>query len=80
MEAQVVLRTPLTRPQQEIMKLFNHELDEPDLVELKRLLVKFLADKLTKLADTVWEQKQWTNDDMDTLLNTHLRTSYKSNK
>ena len=62
--------------QLEILKLFSRELEEKDLIEIKRLIVKYLADKVTKMADEIWEEKNWTNQDMERLLKTHERTPY----
>ena len=57
--------------------MFSRELSEDDLLALKRLFVRYLADKATRLADELFEQKGWTNDDMNKLAHTHLRTPYK---
>jgi len=67
---------PLNNHQLEILKLFTRELDDKDLIEIKRLIVNYLAEKITKIADEVWEEKKWTNDDMKRLLKTHKRTPY----
>ncbi len=69
--------SPLNPTQLEILKLFSRELSEDDLLALKRLFVRYLADKATRLADELFEQKGWTNDDMNKLAHTHLRTPYK---
>ncbi|MBK7871123.1 MAG: hypothetical protein IPJ74_10750 [Saprospiraceae bacterium] len=66
----------LNQHQLEILKLFTRELDENDLVEIKRLIVKYLADKITKMADEIWDKNNWTNEDMERLLKTHKRTPY----
>ena len=66
----------LNNHQLEILRLFSRELDEKDLIEIKRLIVKYLADKVTGLADEIWEKNNWTNDDMEKLLETHKRTPY----
>ena len=66
----------LNQHQLEILKLFSRELEEKDLIEIKRLIVKYLADKVTKMADDIWEEKNWTNEDMERLLKTHQRTPY----
>ncbi len=70
------LNMPLNNAQLELLKLFSRDLEEADLLEIKRLIVKYLADKVTKMADELWEEKGWTNDDMNNLLNTHERTPY----
>ena len=66
----------LNKHQLEILKLFSRELGDEDLIAIKKLIVKYLADKITKMADEIWEEKNWTNDDMERLLKTHKRTPY----
>jgi len=51
-------------------------MEDNDLIEIKRLIVRYLAAKVTRMADEVWEEKGWTNDDMHRLLHTHKRTPY----
>ncbi len=66
----------LNSQQLEILKLFSRELDHKDLIEIKRLIVTYLSEKITNMADGVWEKENWTNDDMERLLKTHKRTPY----
>ncbi len=66
----------LNQHQLEILKLFSRELDDSDLVEIKRLIVKYLANKITKMADEIWDKNNWTNEDMERILKTHKRTPY----
>lgn len=66
----------LNSHQLEILKLFSRELDDNDLIEIKRLIVKYLAKKITKMADDVWEKNNWTDEDMEKILKTHKRTPY----
>jgi len=68
-----VLNTPLTNVQLELLKVFSHQLSESELLELKKLLVHFFAQRLIEQADKVWEEKNWTDKDMDTLLETKMR-------
>jgi hypothetical protein len=72
------LQTPFTNAQLELLKLFSTELSEQELQELKRTLLAFKFKRVTEMADKVWDEKGWTNEDMDKLLHTHLRTPYKS--
>ncbi len=71
------LKMPLSNVQLELLKLFSRDLPEEDLLAIKRLLVRFLAEKASRLADQVWEEKGWTNEDMDRMLNEHMRTPYQ---
>lgn len=74
------INNSLNPTQLEILKLFSRELAEEDLTEIKRLIVKYLAEKASKMADQIWQEKGWTNEDMDRLANTHVRTPYQSKK
>ena len=69
---------PLSNMQIELLKLFARDIDDSDVKERKRLIVEYLSEKLADSADKVWNEKGWTNEDMDNLLNTHMRTKYKS--
>ena len=77
---EIEFELPLNRHQLEILKLFSRDLDDNDMVAIKRLIVKYLGEKVTKMADEVWEEKKWTNKDMRRLLNTHERTPYNPKK
>lgn len=70
------IQTPLNDLQLEILKLFSRDLEEADLLAIKRLIVKYLAEKVTRMADEAWEEKNWTNQDMEKMLQTHERTPY----
>ena len=68
---------PLSNIQLELLKLFSRDIKEKDLKEIKRLIVKYLSKKLANESDKIWEDKNWTNEDMDKFLKTHMRTPYK---
>ena len=64
-----ILKYPLNNVQVELMKLFGTNLSDNDLTDLKNLLARFFADKAIKAADSIWDERNLTNDDMDKLLN-----------
>ena len=66
----------LNKHQLEILNLFSRKLDDNDFIEIKRLIVQYLANKVTKMADEIWEKNNWTDDDMERMLKTHKRTPY----
>ena len=70
------IQMPLNDLQLEILKLFTRDLEEADLLAIKRLIVKYLAKKVTQMTDEVWEEKKWTDEDMERMLNAHERTPY----
>ncbi|NBC58484.1 MAG: hypothetical protein GVY05_09415 [Bacteroidetes bacterium] len=68
----------LNKSQLEILKLFSRELDDTDLKAIKKLIVQYLAKKLTVLADEKWDENNWNDEDMERLLHSHHRTTYDS--
>jgi hypothetical protein len=66
-----LLDSPLNKHQLELLKLFSRELEEEDWLAIKRLIVQYLGEKITVAADKIWEEKQWTKEDMQALLEDH---------
>ena len=73
-----VLTGKLSNAQLELVKLFVTDVSEEELKAVKKILLEFKFNRVTTLADKLWEDNGWSNKDMDNLLNTHLRTPYKS--
>lgn len=59
--------------QLELLKLFSRDVPEADLLEIKRLLAHYFAEKLSRRADEVWDEQGWNDDKMEELLNTKMR-------
>lgn len=72
------LSTPFSNAQLELLKLFSSNLSEIELENLKRLLLEFKFQKVTNLADKVWEENEWDDKKVNEILNSHLRTPYNS--
>ena len=53
---------PLSNVQAELLKLFSIELPENNLLELKKVIAKFLLDKARDKADFIWDQKGYTDE------------------
>ena len=64
-----VIDKPLTNLQLELLKLYSFDLSEEQLLEVKRLLANYFADKATDEMDKLWEEKGWTDETMDEWLN-----------
>ena len=73
-----VLNPSLSNAQLELLKLFSRDFSGTELLELKRILVKFLAQKAIRAANETMDEKGWGQDDLDQLLHTHERTPYPS--
>jgi len=63
-----VINEPLTNLQIELIKLFSLDLAEDDLIEIKRMLSKYFADKASDEMDRLWEKNDWNDDTMDNWL------------
>ena len=72
---QSVLKQPFTNVQLELLKTFSHQLPESDLIDLKNTLALFFAKRLIIQADTVWEEKNWNDKNVDEMLHTKMRKS-----
>ncbi len=77
---ETIAKQPLTSLQLELLKLFSRDIAETDLREIKKILVQYFAQKAMDLADNVWEQNKWTENDEIQFLNQHNRTPYKRKK
>jgi hypothetical protein len=64
-----VLNYPLSNVQIELMKLFNTNLSEQELAELKNVIAGFYAEKAIANADAIWKARNLSNEDMDNWLN-----------
>jgi hypothetical protein len=74
----LAMHQPLSNLQLELLKLFTQKVSDTDLLEIKRLVSSYFAEKAMDAADKVWEEKGWTNSDMEKLANTRMRTTYNS--
>ncbi|WP_373513930.1 hypothetical protein [Persicitalea sp.] len=63
------LKLPFSNLQIELLRLYAHQVDEKDLLQIKELIGRYFANRLTRLADEAWERNGWTDKDMETLLN-----------
>ena len=74
------IKQPLTSLQLELLKLFARDIDENDLIEIKKLLIQYFANKAMDAADKVWEQNKWNEQDENRFLNEQNRTPYNRKK
>ncbi|GGA86463.1 hypothetical protein [Puia dinghuensis] len=62
------VRPPLSNIQAELLKLFSVQIAEKDLLELKKVMAKFLLDKARDKADSIWEELGYTNEKLQQIL------------
>jgi hypothetical protein len=61
----------LTNLQLELLKLFQFQLNDDQLVEIKNLLSRYFAERASNAMDKLWEEKGWTNETMENWLKEH---------
>ena len=59
----------LTNLQQELLRLFAQQVSEADLVNIRTLIGRYFAQRLTTLADKSWQEQGWTAQTMHEWLN-----------
>ncbi|MGB0862032.1 MAG: hypothetical protein ACPG19_02890 [Saprospiraceae bacterium] len=69
------LSQPLSNVQLELLKVFSYNLENKELQDLKDVLANFFAQRAIHLADNIWEEKGWNDEDVDKMLNTKMRKS-----
>jgi hypothetical protein len=63
----------LTNIQIELLKMFQFNLPEKQLVEIKNILAKYFAKTASDEMDKLWEENNWNNDVMKEWAGEHLR-------
>ncbi|HRE51653.1 MAG TPA: hypothetical protein PK339_09535 [Flavitalea sp.] len=59
----------LSNLQQELVKLYSSDIKEEDLLNIKKYLASYFANKAIDEADNIWAQRGYTNDTMNKWLN-----------
>lgn len=63
----------LSNVQIELLKIFQYNLPEKQLIEIKNLLAKYFAKSATEEMDKLWDENGWSNETMKTWADEHLR-------
>ena len=67
-------RPPLTNVQRELLTLFALDVPDQDLVELRRLLARFFAERATSGMDQIARERGLTDDDFRRWADGHERS------
>jgi hypothetical protein len=68
----------LSNLQQELLKLYSLDIEDADLLHIKRYLAKYFADKAILEADKIWDEKNYSQETMSQWLNEDKGTYGKS--
>lgn len=69
----------ISNMQQELLKLYSANIAEADLLNIKRYLAKYFASKAIEEADSIWEDKGYTNETMNKWLTEDKNSDDKGN-
>lgn len=69
----------LSNIQLELLKLYQYNLSESQLVDIKRLLAQYFAKEIDEEIDQLWDENAWNKQTIKNWKNTHMRTPYQSN-
>lgn len=70
------IASPLSEMQLSLLRL-TATMSEVELEDLRRLIIALKFQRLSQLADAVWDAKGWTQETMDAFLAEHMRTPYR---
>jgi hypothetical protein len=73
MTESAIQTSPFSNVQMELLKLFEYNVSNDQLLEIKSLLVRYFAEKIDKEMDMLWEQNQWTTQTVEGWANGHDR-------
>jgi len=59
---------PLSNVQAELLKLFSAGIPDNHLMELKKVIAKFLLEKGRDKADIIWDEKGYTDERLQEIL------------
>lgn len=59
------LEKPLSNLQLELLKIYQFELEDEQLIEIKDLLARYFAEKASGEMDRLWDGNGWTDSTMD---------------
>ncbi len=62
------IEKPLSNLQIELLKLYSMDVSEEELIEVRRLLSQFFADKASDEMDRLWQENNWSDETMDNWL------------
>lgn len=66
----------LSNLQLELLKLFQYNISDEQILEIRDLLAKYFARKATEEMDALWETNNWDEKTMEDWGKEHMRTKY----
>lgn len=70
------IQTPFSNIQMELLQLYKSNVDDKDLVAIKKMIADYFAEKAIRQADEIWENENWDEKKVEKLLAIKMRTPY----
>jgi hypothetical protein len=70
------LQSPFSNIQLELLQLCKSDVDEKDLLAIKKMISEYFAQKAIRHADEIWENENWDEKRVEELLSAKMRTPY----
>ncbi|NJC28508.1 hypothetical protein [Neolewinella antarctica] len=67
---------PLTNLQVELLRSFNYQIDDSQLLEIKKMLTDYFAQKVSDGMDKLFEEHGWDDSKLDEWSGEHMRKPY----
>ena len=68
----------LNQAQLDFLRLLAHFTKEEEVKELSDIVCAYYAQKVDEEMDKLWEEGKWSEEKIEEVLNTHLRTPYNA--
>ncbi|MEO8149663.1 MAG: hypothetical protein ABI723_18640 [Bacteroidia bacterium] len=69
-----MIQQGLTNLQLELIKLFQFDLTDKQLLEIKSMLSKYFVEQLDMEMDKLWDAKKWDEKTIEEWSREHMRT------
>ena len=66
----------LTNLQLELLQVFSFDISEEQVLEIRDMLSKYFADKLTNQVDQLFKEQGWGEEKIEEWSKEHMRTNY----
>lgn len=74
--SELPIQQPFSNVQLELLSLYARNVSDEELLQIRDMLARFFADRATKRANEVWQEKGLDEKD---ILKKHRRTPYRRN-
>jgi len=72
--------TTFNTTQRHLLQMFGRVSSESTLDEMKKVLLDFYASKMQSGIDKFWDENNMGEEDINAILNEHMRTPYPQGK